>query len=386
MIMKKISNLLFVSLLAAIFAACGDNNVLYQPVEPLEVISADVQYPVKGGEGVIVVNADKVSAKCTNDNGTSDVEWVKVSVSGNKVNVTVDENVNFNQRNAKVLLASADGKQTTVTLTQAGIVYGLEGETNYEFDNAARKFSIGIIHEDEIILVPSADWITATYNATTGNIDISLTKNETGWKREGYVDIYCGSQHDVIYVSQFDIKEAMLGEYDFVYYNTTQGGWYYYPAELTETSLKITRGAYEFEIPVTIDYATGTISAGPCSSYIGKYSSYFVYLMFGSAEGYWTGYNNTTSLSTATYEIYEDEESGNVYLDFEFGGTFGNYSIDYWNFQALKAQEFVSTNSLGYLDRCYYPYLEKVVIEGDPQGAKPHKAKKASAEDFILTK
>ena len=132
------------------------------------------------------------------------------------------------------------------------------------------------------------------------------------------------------------------------------------------------------QIPLNIDTKEGTLEAGPCSTMMGtltyKNVDYYMFLIFGCTDGYWTGYVNTTAMSEASFtiEVDEDEETGETSLSksIEWGGTFGTRTIDYWRLQMLKTNEFAAANSFGAWTTMYYPQMEMEIEAEDEETAK----------------
>lgn len=353
---------MFLTLLAAVFAACSKDDATYTPIQPLEVTKAEVEYDAAGGNGVITVDASSVEATCSSS-------WVKLSTSGNTVNVTVDENPGFDGRSARITLKSA-GKQADVTLVQKGIIYGINGDLEQKFDNKARSFSLSIVHSAPVTVKSNNDWITASFDAENDLINIQLTQNETGWERIGTVTVSSGSMTDVITISQFDIKDVILGEYTLYYVSSATGTSYdkSVAAELTETSLNIDLSGYTQTIPCKIDFEKAALELGPSASFTGTYGPYYNYLVFRSADGYWTGYSNVTAVATGGFAIFTDEGYGVV--DIEFGGKFGERTIAAIALRAMAAEGFSEANNKGYAFSAFYPVLEKVINIGGAQETK----------------
>lgn len=345
---------MFLSLLAAVFAACSKDEVSYTPVEPLQITQADVEYEAAGGQGTITAEAAVTEAKCA-------ASWVTVSTSGNKVNITVAENTLMDGRSAKISI-KAGSKESGVTVTQKGIAYGLVGNSAYKFDDKAHSVTLPVVHSAPITVESSSSWITAVMDEESSSIQIKVAANAGSWNRSGEVTIKSASYTDVVKIEQMcDISKVVFGDYYLMFLDKTPtGDSKVLSATLTNDALLVQVNASTvLTFPASVDLDKMTVTVGPSGSFLGTYASkYFCYLMFGSAEGYWTAYQ-TTFTSAGDINMFEEEGSGVVAI--EFGGAFANYSIDYWNIQALGAQEFNADNSLGYLYRWFYPTLVKEV-------------------------
>ena len=100
MIMKKIFS--FILLLAGVtmVTSCGEDDATYTPVEPLEIVSNNVLFETAGGTGTITVKGSEALTASTA------AQWLAVSVSGNTVTVTAQENPSLSGRSAQITLAA----------------------------------------------------------------------------------------------------------------------------------------------------------------------------------------------------------------------------------------------------------------------------------------
>lgn len=374
--MNKILSSFMLVIACVCMVSCSDNsNDWYETSDNfvLSLEKSDILFDASAAQGFIEVNCDGALTAASSE------EWCAVSVSGNKVNVNVENNPNFEGRSAVVTLTSGK-RQAKATVQQKGLVFVLdvEGGYSYEFDNEARTLKASIEHTLPVSVKSNNDWIKASFDETNNILSISVAENTTGWLREGSISLVSAGVTRDITISQFDLMSAVLGEYDFYYWDVNGNLQAPLPAMVTEKALILNFKNNIWSIPLTIDEATGNLTAGPCGCYVGDYgTSYFIYLMWGGG-GKWSAFNNTTSVSTAECEVEEDGDV--VYLDYYFGGTFGTSEIEYWNFQALKAKEFAEANSAGYLLRAYSPVIEKVIDRSESASAKGlSKSKKVSS-------
>lgn len=374
--MNKILSSFMLVIACVCMVSCSDNsNDWYETSDNfvLSLEKSDILFDASAAQGFIEVNCDGALTAASSE------EWCAVSVSGNKVNVNVENNPNFEGRSAVVTLTSGK-RQAKATVQQKGLVFVLdvEGGYSYEFDNEARTLKASVEHTLPVSVKSNNDWLTASFDEVNNVLSIAIAENTTGWLREGSISLVSAGVTRDITISQFDLMSAILGEYDFYYWDANGKLQAPLPAMVTETSLVLNFNNNIWTIPLTIDEETGKLTAGPCGCYIGNYgASYFLYLMWGKGTT-WSGYKNTTSVSTADFEFEEDGDE--VYIDYYFGGTFGTSEIEYWNFQALKVQEFAEANSAGYLLRTYSPVIEKVIDRSGSASAKSlSKSKKVSS-------
>lgn len=454
--MKKI--LSFIVLLAGVtmFTSCGEDDATYTAPIPLEVSDVNVLFESEGGTGTISLRAkDPVTA-------TTESSWLTLAVNGNTVTATATANPSLVGRSAKINLKSGNAV-TSVTATQKGSVYGLAGGILYSIADTLNAYvNIPIVHSsgvmvwsltdwlkasfneetDEIEVVASSneeesprlgfvafetgiikdtifiyqqgmvftietqnitmtnqggnqniavqcsknvviestvDWITATYNSKNSQIQLKVEANP-GDPRRGVVKVTSGSKTKEIVVSQFE-SEQMFGEYIFGFYDEDGESGFY--ATLTENALTIDQLGWA--IPVTVNKENMTVSI-QSGSFVGTYSSYFIYLLFmDENEQYWTG-SSTTATSTATLGLV-DIGDGEVTLAGDFGGTFGtsNIPVGAFLFSAFSEQNLDISDDgpyLGDLLTCYGPSLMKIP-EGD--GGEMAKAKRVRTNSVPLS-
>lgn len=370
--MKKLLTIIAVLAGVVSFTSCDSDDVEYVSTPVLKVTGADVEYASVGGNGVITLEEAATKVECES-------EWVTAQTSGNQINLTVAKNTGFEGRSCKVVIY-AGSKQAAVTVTQKGIIYGIQGNVIQELDNKAQTVELPILHDDAVNVKSNASWIQASFDEQKSVIVIKVEKNETGWMREGTVTVTSGAQSDEITVSQFDVKDIILGDYILYYVSSATGTSYdkMLYATLTEKSLDVTlstsAGDFVQSIPAKINFTTGHIELGPAGSYVGRYGNYYDYLVFRSVEGYWSGYTNLKDVAEG--DVTLSEEDGVAYVDVEIGGVFGSRNIDALAFRAMKAEGFAEENNAGYVTSFYYPIIEKAIpLSGNAKAAKSSKIK-----------
>lgn len=198
--MKKI--LSFIVLLAgvAMFTACGNDDATYNPVPSLEVSKADVLFEAEGGTGSITVNASSSLAVSVEGN------WLTVSANGNTVSVVASPNASLDGRSAKITI-KADNAEAVVTATQKGSVYGVVGGLSYELsDLADASVGIPLVHSSEVTVKSLTDWLTASFNNETSEIEVIAQSNDEEEDRIGYVAFETGIMKDTLEI----VQKAML--------------------------------------------------------------------------------------------------------------------------------------------------------------------------------
>lgn len=192
--MKKI--LSFIVLLAGVtmFTSCGDDDATYQATPKLEIASVDVLFEAEGGDGSIVVNS---SGTVT---ATTDASWLTLTVQGSQIIVTAQPNLTLDGRSALIKLA-ADGTETQVTATQKSSVYGIPS-LEYEVGDYQASLDIDVVHNQAVTVESQSEWLTATFNEETSQIEIVAEDNNEADPRVGIVTATMGDYSNDIVITQ----------------------------------------------------------------------------------------------------------------------------------------------------------------------------------------
>ena len=192
--MKKI--LSFIVLLAGVtmFTSCGDDDATYQATPKLEIASADVLFEADGGDGSIVVNG---SGTVT---ATTDASWLTLSVQGSQVIVTAQPNLTLDGRSAVIKLVSGS-TEAQVTATQKSSVYGVPS-LEYEIGDYQASLGIDVVHNQAVTVESQSEWLTATFNEGTSQIEIVAEDNNEADPRVGIVTVTMGDYSNDIVITQ----------------------------------------------------------------------------------------------------------------------------------------------------------------------------------------
>lgn len=321
----------------------------------LEVTLADV---ANSSANVGIVHTEDVSV-------STETSWLQATfdAANNTIVITATESNDEDAERVGSVIVSSGTIKETITVTQSGLLLVL-GKEEITAANAASKVAIPVEHSRDVTVTSECDWLTATFDATKNVIDLTVAENTSGDPRIGYITVTSGPAVRTFTVTQYEFESAVESLYLLVFYDTSLGGWNYYTAQIADDKLSFLYPAtstvtLQYDIPVEINAETESLAAGPCSSFIGKYgANYWIYLVFRSASGYWTGYTNTTSMANGSISFEEEEGETTTYID--WGGTFGNQSIDGWGLRAMSAEGFSEDNNVGYLTTLYYPYMIRV--------------------------
>jgi len=192
--MKKI--LSFIVLLAGVISitSCSSDDATYQATPELEVASANVLFEAEGGDGSIVVNG---SGTVT---ATTDASWLTLSVQGSQVIVTAQPNLTLDGRSAVIKLVSGS-TEAQVTATQKSSVYGVPS-LEYEIGDYQASLDIDVVHNQKVTVESQSEWLTATFNEGTSQIEIVAEDNNEADPRVGIVTVTMGDYSNDIVITQ----------------------------------------------------------------------------------------------------------------------------------------------------------------------------------------
>ena len=314
----------------------------------------------------------------------SNAEWITAvfNEETNEIEIVAENNDEADPREGTITISMGDYSDE-ITITQKGFLLEVAEDRFNITDGSEKTANIDVEHSRTVEVSCEEDWITATFDETNNQLVIKAAAN-SGEPRYGYVVVTSGPVTKKVLVVQYDLSKDIYGIY-YLYYQTSSG-WRYFVSMIDEDSSSLifmipagTNNAQSIlQIPLNIDTKEGTLEAGPCSTMMGtltyKNVDFYMFLIFGCTDGYWTGYVNTTAMSEGAFEmtVYEDEETGETSLSksIEWGGTFGTRTIDYWRLQMLKTNEFAAANSFGAWTTMYYPQMEMEIEAEDEETAK----------------
>jgi hypothetical protein len=265
----------------------------------------------------------------------------------------------------------------TLVIAQRGLKFNIE-KTSIAVPNEGGIESVTIEHSRPVTVEDAPEWVECAYNDKTGVLALSIDENRA-LARQGTITLKSSEITKTISVIQYDpasLADQIVGDYYFTYYDDN-GSMRAFAATLTEEALQLP--ALGWSIPVTIDKENLTVSV-KCGSYVGTYSSYFVYLLFIDETGeYWSA-EDTESVATAALSL-EDIGEGELTLAGDFAGTFGedNDKFGSFYFAAFSEQSLDLSDEgpyLGGLLQCYYPGLMKVPAEEEAAPAMLRRAPK----------
>ena len=328
-----------------------------------DTAQAKVSIPVVQSAGVSVTSlADWLTASFNSETST-----IEVVATSNDVEEPRIGYVAFQTGNVK----------DTLEIAQAGLLLNLE-KLSIAVPNEGGIQSVTIEHSRPVTIGTSSEWIVCAFNDKTNVLSISIDENKA-LARQGTITVKSLDIEKTISVIQYDpasLADQIVGDYYFTYYDDN-GSMRAFAATLTEEALQLP--ALGWSIPVTIDKENLTVSV-KCGSYVGTYSSYFMYLLFiDETDEYWSA-EDTESVATAALSL-EDIGEGELTLAGDFAGTFGedNDKFGSFYFAAFSEQSLDLSDEgpyLGGLLQCYYPGLMKVPAEEEAAPAMLRRAPK----------
>ena len=309
---------------------------------------------------------------------TSLADWLTASFNSETSTIEVVATSNDIEEPRIGYVAFQTGKvKDTLEIAQAGLLLQLE-KASVAVPNEGGIQSVTIEHSRPVTIETSSEWIVCAFNDKTNVLSISIDENKA-LARQGTITVKSLDIEKTISVIQYDpasLADQIVGDYYFTYYND-KGEMKAFAATLTEEALQLP--ALGWSIPVTIDKENLTVSV-KCGSYVGTYSSYFMYLLFiDETDEYWSA-EDTESVATAALSL-EDIGEGELTLAGDFAGTFGedNDKFGSFYFAAFSEQSLDLSDEgpyLGGLLQCYYPGLMKVPAEEEAAPAMLRRAPK----------
>lgn len=325
--MKKTINLLAITLYL-ILTGCGDDDAT---VSTLRVISADTNYTVSGGTGIIEVEAiGEILAE-------SNKSWCQVNVSNNVITVTVAPMKDISGRTALVTITSGT-ESTAIPVTQTGDAFICDMEDS-EFDaeggsvsfklETVREYTISGITDDWISCKVDNNILTITAKpAPTGTIraqDISIMVGNYKLKST-FTQANISGEYQVLYT----YKEERYTGSCIIDFTEQKGLYIFQPSEMPINN------------PFNVMYNNGKLSIS-FGQYLGVLSGYYLYLCAYDAVGTLSWGENIQYVALPEY----DSEGK---LTFEFGdnGSWAGRHVDGLYYGAFTGTPSNSTYAGGF--------------------------------------
>ena len=186
----------------------------------LEIISKEVVFAPQGGSGSIVINTrETVSA-------SADRSWAVVTVTGNRVTITVDRNESLESRYATIKLA-AGGASAEVTAQQFGINSAYAWDDTYTFPYGGGTLDLPYGESGTVwVDVSETNWITAQVDEENHLIHFTVAKSIYNYERVGHVTVTIGDDYtrELTFIQQKNPAGLNPGEEEPVEF-TVQPAW-----------------------------------------------------------------------------------------------------------------------------------------------------------------
>ena len=293
------------------FTACSDDDLVgsHNLENSVSIVSQNVLFDAAAGQGTIVYSAPGTATV------TSSADWCHISVSGNTINVSVDENTGYDGRAAAVTITYGDDSRM-VSVQQKGIVIIFTYVTEVlQIGSGGGSATFAGSSTDAVTISTDVDWITAVLNGD-GTVAVSVAKNLTYNARTGVVTISAPAHDNVAFIT---IKQAertlplVDGTYTMFYYtNNTES-----ESETIEVTLKKSEteegvynltGIYEdWIIPMHIDTENQYFYINN-TQYVGTYTNSGTTYSANVCVNYTNGSSNY-------YSCTQDERYA-IYLDY----------------------------------------------------------------------
>lgn len=310
--MKKIYSIFLLTLCVLIVGCSSDDND--SNISTLKVIKTEAEFSAKGGTGTIEVQS--VGAILA----TTDVDWCKVQVTDNIVNLTVETNKTLSSRAA--LIAISSGNETTsVPVTQMGDIAIIE-IADYQFPTEGGSITFGVETERDFeILGTENSWITSQID--NGKVTLTAASAPEATYRELKVSVKIGGYIQTATFSQMNL----VGEYAMLHTRSDEKRY----AGTCVISATTTPGTYILTcsgIPVGCSFLATFENNQlkiPFGQMLGTINPYYIYLCaFCLSEG---GYLNPSSSIIYAAEPAVGEEGKATYA-FHDTGTWSGYPVE----------------------------------------------------------
>ena len=325
--MRRIIAILAWVAAAAALVSCKENNPFELNVPPtIDVTSgADIAFKAIGGSGAIEVEPVEGQLSVT----TAQSDWCHLSVSGNRIEVSVDPYDGLESRYAVLDMKAGNASGQTI-VHQFGVIIKEYAWKDVTVKNPAQDLTFPY-DADETPVVPTcdADWVTFT--VTPDKLVAHVTENAAKDYREALVHWALGSITGEFVIGQFDLADAgLLGTWTWHGYHNRKTD---YP--MTSTLTEKADGTYH----LTMDYSSKTSSSAidinleidglyleknrlmlPLGGYAGTYTMenlrtgvktvYYAFPLFATESGRIT-FEEATTEGALPLVISRDAETGN---------------------------------------------------------------------------
>ena len=233
---------------AAAIISCEENNAYELNVTPsIDVTSgANIAFKAIGGTGAIEVAPVEGQLQVT----TAQSDWCHLTVSGNRIEVSVDNYGGLESRYAVLDMKAGNAVGQTI-VHQFGVIVKAFDWKDFTVKNEAQNVEFTYDANGSTVQATSAaDWLS--FEATPEKFTVHVDANPTTDYREALVHWTIGEVQGDITVGQFDLAAAgLLGDWDWHGKQQPNNRDFPMQATLSEQS----DGAYA----LSLHYATTTV-------------------------------------------------------------------------------------------------------------------------------
>ena len=243
--MKRITNLLLAAAVLFTAFSCDlipqpDNQPdgsKYAAAPALQILSKNVVFTPEGGSGLIVVNTkDQVSA-------WSERPWAALSISDNRVTVTVPRNESLESRYSTVTL-KAGGATAEIIVQQFGVNSAYLWDDSYTFPYPGGELTLPYSEVGTVkVAIEGTSWIAADVDEQAKTIHFTVSKSIYNYKRTGTVTVTIGEiVRTVTFIQEENPNGLMPGQQEPMEF-TLESAWSpYYVAPADDAQAYCTVG------------------------------------------------------------------------------------------------------------------------------------------------
>lgn len=274
--MKRNIAILALVAAAVAFVSCQEENGFELIVPPtVDVTSgANITFKAIGGSGAIEVAPEEGQLQAT----TAQSSWCHLSVSGNRIEVSVDPYDGLESRYAIIDMKAGNATGQTI-VQQFGVIVKRYSWKDFTVKNGPQSVEFAYDANESVVQATSdQDWVT--FEATPEVFTVHIAQNPGTDYREALVHWTIGEVSGEFTVGQFDLKEAgLLGEWAWHGKQQPNNRDFPMQATLAETgdgvySLSITYDASTIAIDMTVNDIV--LEANklmlPLGDYVGTYT------------------------------------------------------------------------------------------------------------------
>ena len=274
--MKKILSIFALVAAAAALVSCKEDNGFELNVPPtIDVTSgANIAFKAIGGSGSIEIAPSEGQLQAT----TAQSDWCHLTVSGNRIDVSVDAYDGLESRYAIVDMKAGNATGQTI-VQQFGVIVKAFSWKDFTVKNEKQTVEFSYDANESVVQATSdADWLS--FDATPETFSIHIAQNPTTDYREALVHWTIGEVQGDITVGQFDLTAAgLLGSWTWHGSQAPNNRDFPMSATLAETgdgvyslALSASSSSYALELSIQDITLSKNNLMLPLGQYVGTYT------------------------------------------------------------------------------------------------------------------